>query len=104
MKTNKAKEAEGPSGQPEGTAESLEEDSNENLNPKNGHDAQASWSGRKQGGLFAGQKEHCLMGIRGTVRRSTDGRFVHCNVDTDIMLWEDDGSKFPVEQIIKPGS
>ncbi|ORX35678.1 MT-A70-domain-containing protein [Kockovaella imperatae] len=40
------------------------------------------------GGLFSSQKEHCLMGIRGTVRRSTDTRFVHCNVDTDVMIWE----------------
>ncbi|WVR09721.1 hypothetical protein IAU60_006797 [Kwoniella sp. DSM 27419] len=40
------------------------------------------------GGLLASQKEHCLMGIRGTVRRSTDMRFVHCNVDTDVMIWE----------------
>jgi N6-adenosine-specific RNA methylase IME4 len=47
--------------------------------------------GRDEGGLFAGQKEHCLMGIRGTVRRSTDSRFVHCNVDTDVMVWQDDG-------------
>jgi mRNA (2'-O-methyladenosine-N6-)-methyltransferase len=46
--------------------------------------------GRDEGGLFAGQKEHCLMGIRGTVRRSTDSRFVHCNVDTDVMVWEDE--------------
>lgn len=47
-------------------------------------------SGTGLGGLFASQKEHCLMGIRGTVRRSTDSRFVHCNVDTDVMLWEND--------------
>ena len=40
-------------------------------------------------GLFASQKVHCLMGIRGTVRRSTDSRFVHCNVDTDVMVWEE---------------
>lgn len=31
--------------------------------------------------------EHCLMGIRGTVRRSTDTRFVHCNIDADVILW-----------------
>lgn len=41
--------------------------------------------------------EHCLMGIRGTVRRSTDTRFVHCNIDTDVILWPgeaaDDGEK-----------
>lgn len=35
-------------------------------------------------------KEHCLMGIRGTVRRSTDGHFVHCNIDTDVIVWEAD--------------
>ena len=45
------------------------------------------------GGLLASQKEHCLMGIRGTVRRSTDTRFVHCNVDTDVMVWEDSGGE-----------
>nr|XP_018263032.1 uncharacterized protein I303_04522 [Kwoniella dejecticola CBS 10117]OBR85190.1 hypothetical protein I303_04522 [Kwoniella dejecticola CBS 10117] len=44
----------------------------------------------ENGSLFASQKEHCLMGIRGTVRRSTDMRFVHCNVDTDVMVWESD--------------
>ena len=30
------------------------------------------------------------MGIRGTVRRSTDSWFVHCNVDTDVIVWEGD--------------
>ena len=30
--------------------------------------------------LLTRTKQHCLMGIRGTVRRSTDGWFVHCNV------------------------
>ncbi|KAL1920626.1 uncharacterized protein VTP21DRAFT_1003 [Calcarisporiella thermophila] len=34
-------------------------------------------------------KEHCLMGIRGTVRRSTDGHFIHCNVDTDVIISEE---------------
>ncbi|GAA6022750.1 hypothetical protein JCM11491_005567 [Sporobolomyces phaffii] len=40
--------------------------------------------------LFAPSVEHCLMGIRGTVRRSTDSWFVHCNVDTDVIVWEGD--------------
>eukprot|EP00898_Chlorokybus_atmophyticus_P000649 jgi/Chlat1/1585/Chrsp123S08669 len=31
-------------------------------------------------------KEHCLMGIKGTVRRSTDGHLIHANIDTDIMI------------------
>ncbi|RSH86798.1 uncharacterized protein EHS24_005071 [Apiotrichum porosum] len=47
------------------------------------------------GGLFASQKEHCLMGIRGTVRRSTDSRFVHCNVDTDVIVCEQDAGTPP---------
>lgn len=41
--------------------------------------------------LFTRTKEHCLIGIRGTVRRSTDSWFVHCNVDTDVIIWEGDG-------------
>ena len=36
---------------------------------------------------FAKSAQHCLMAIRGTVRRSTDTRFVHCNIDTDVILW-----------------
>jgi N6-adenosine-specific RNA methylase IME4 len=36
---------------------------------------------------FAKSSQHCLMGIRGTVRRSTDTRFVHCNIDTDVIVW-----------------
>lgn len=38
------------------------------------------------------------MGIRGTVRRSTDSNIVHCNVDTDVVVWEGDAegsSRFP---------
>ncbi|POW23451.1 hypothetical protein PSHT_00123 [Puccinia striiformis] len=42
--------------------------------------------------------EHCLMGIRGTVRRSTDGHFVHCNVDTDVIVSEPD----PTDILHKP--
>ena len=30
------------------------------------------------------------MGIRGTVRRSNDSWFAHCNVDTDVVVWEGD--------------
>lgn len=39
------------------------------------------------GGAFATTSVHCLMGIRGTVKRSTDSNFVHCNVDTDVLFW-----------------
>lgn len=52
-------------------------------------------AGANGNGLFASQKEHCLMGIRGTVRRSTDAYFVHCNVDTDVIVWEREGESPP---------
>lgn len=37
---------------------------------------------------FTRASQHCLMGIRGTIRRSTDAGFVHCNIDTDVILWD----------------
>ncbi|CAH1763431.1 13988_t:CDS:2 [Entrophospora sp. SA101] len=39
--------------------------------------------------VFQHTKEHCIMGIKGTVRRSTDGHFIHCNVDTDVIISEE---------------
>ncbi|XP_058094765.1 N6-adenosine-methyltransferase non-catalytic subunit MTB isoform X2 [Magnolia sinica] len=39
--------------------------------------------------LFQHSKEHCLMGIKGTVRRSTDGHIIHANIDTDIVIAEE---------------
>ncbi|XP_072953909.1 uncharacterized protein [Typha angustifolia] len=44
--------------------------------------------------LLQHSKEHCLMGIKGTVRRSTDGHIIHANIDTDIVIAEEpsDGS------------
>jgi hypothetical protein len=37
-----------------------------------------------------------LMGIKGTVRRSTDGHIIHANIDTDIIIAEEptDGISF----------
>ncbi|KAL9925594.1 N6-adenosine-methyltransferase non-catalytic subunit isoform X2 [Glossina fuscipes] len=40
--------------------------------------------------VFQRTKEHCLMGIKGTVRRSTDGDFIHANVDIDLIISEED--------------
>jgi len=34
-------------------------------------------------------KEHCLMGMRGNVKRSVDGHFVHSNCDTDVIVGEE---------------
>ncbi|CAH8332064.1 unnamed protein product [Eruca vesicaria subsp. sativa] len=39
--------------------------------------------------VFQRSKEHCLMGIKGTVRRSTDGHIIHANIDTDVIIAEE---------------
>ncbi|CAO1634446.1 unnamed protein product [Sympodiomycopsis kandeliae] len=44
------------------------------------------------GNAFATSSVHCLMGIRGTVRRSNDTNFVHCNIDTDVLFWPGEGA------------
>ncbi|KAJ1542000.1 hypothetical protein HK405_010264, partial [Cladochytrium tenue] len=36
------------------------------------------------------QKEHCLVGIKGTLRRSVDTHFIHCNVDTDVIVADEE--------------
>jgi len=48
--------------------------------------------------VFQRTKEHCLMGIKGTVRRSTDGDFIHANVDIDLIITEEnESSEKPTE-------
>ncbi|XP_077461955.1 N(6)-adenosine-methyltransferase non-catalytic subunit METTL14 [Stigmatopora argus] len=39
--------------------------------------------------VFQRTKEHCLLGIKGTVRRSRDGDFIHANVDIDLIITEE---------------
>ncbi|XP_018099098.1 N6-adenosine-methyltransferase non-catalytic subunit isoform X4 [Xenopus laevis] len=46
------------------------------------------WCGSGEG-LDFGRMEHCLMGIKGTVHRSTDGDFIHANVDIDLIITEE---------------
>ena len=43
-------------------------------------------------------QEHCLMGIKGTVRRNQDSHVIHSNVDTDIIVAEE----FPFGSTRKP--
>ncbi|KAJ8023053.1 N6-adenosine-methyltransferase non-catalytic subunit [Holothuria leucospilota] len=43
----------------------------------------------EHGAVLQRTKEHCLMGIKGTVRRSTDGDFIHANVDLDVIITEE---------------
>ena len=37
------------------------------------------------------------MGIKGTVRRSTDGDFIHANVDIDLIITEEVSGALPYE-------
>lgn len=34
-------------------------------------------------------KEHCLVGVKGDVKRASDSHIIHANIDTDIMLAEE---------------
>ena len=46
-------------------------------------------------------KEHCLVGLRGTVRRATDPHMIHTNVDTDIIIAEVQSLCFQPKQAMK---
>lgn len=50
--------------------------------------------------LFVPTTWHCLMGLKGTLRRSTDNDLINCNIDTDVII-ESPGQKVDVvpEQI-----
>lgn len=39
--------------------------------------------------LLQHTKEHCLVGIKGAVKRGTDGHFIHANIDTDVIVGEE---------------
>ena len=36
--------------------------------------------------IFKREKEHCLMGIKGTIRRTVDTHLIHTNIDTDVII------------------
>jgi len=36
-------------------------------------------------------KEHCVVGVKGTVKRSEDTHFIHANCDTDLIMEEEKG-------------
>jgi mRNA (2'-O-methyladenosine-N6-)-methyltransferase len=44
---------------------------------------------REKGATFIRAKEHCLLGIRGSVRRNIDAHIIHSNVDTDVIIAEE---------------
>ncbi|CAF1024315.1 unnamed protein product [Brachionus calyciflorus] len=41
------------------------------------------------GSILQRTKEHCLMGIKGTVKRSQDASFIHTNIDIDLIISEE---------------
>ena len=43
----------------------------------------------RDGSVVMPTSEHCLVGIKGTVRRNYDGHIIHANVDTDVMVGEE---------------
>eukprot|EP00917_Polyrhabdina_sp_WS-2016_P006126 GHVP01013567.1.p1 GENE.GHVP01013567.1~~GHVP01013567.1.p1 ORF type:complete len:353 (-),score=71.04 GHVP01013567.1:1400-2458(-) len=45
----------------------------------------------KESAVFQRTKEHCLVGLKGSLKRSVDTQIVHANVDTDVILEEDMG-------------
>lgn len=45
----------------------------------------------ESGAILQRTKEHCLMGIKGTVRRSLDSHFIHTNIDIDLIITEEPG-------------
>eukprot|EP01126_Amoeba_proteus_P034198 TRINITY_DN3394_c0_g1_i3.p1 TRINITY_DN3394_c0_g1~~TRINITY_DN3394_c0_g1_i3.p1 ORF type:complete len:303 (-),score=60.18 TRINITY_DN3394_c0_g1_i3:79-987(-) len=44
---------------------------------------------RDKNSTFLRTKEHCLMGIRGSVRRNVDAHLIHTNIDTDVIISEE---------------
>ncbi len=36
--------------------------------------------------IFHSTVEHCLVGMRGVVRRSSDSHIIHCNLDVDVIV------------------
>eukprot|EP00727_Mastigamoeba_balamuthi_P009347 m51a1_g5034 putative methyltransferase-like protein 14 homolog (431) ;mRNA; f:372070-373637 len=51
--------------------------------------AEAAGGRGERGDLLHHSKEHCLMGIKGTVRRNKDGHLIHANIDTDVIIAEE---------------
>ena len=42
-----------------------------------------------EGTLLQHTKEHCLVGIKGPIKRGIDSHFIHANIDTDVIVDEE---------------
>lgn len=56
------------------------------LNSNNANDTQDTVIYDQPQRLFKRHKEHCLVGIKGTVRRIEDTHLIHTNIDTDVII------------------
>ena len=43
----------------------------------------------ENGHILQRVKEHCLVGLKGDVRRASDSHFIHANIDTDVIVDEE---------------
>jgi len=89
LKTNKKSQIELSAGLDGGDLKEFMLESHERKENGGGFVVQNEYDGRSYAdSLFVRSYEHCLMGIRGQVRRSTDGHLIHANVDTDVIITE----------------
>eukprot|EP01062_Namystynia_karyoxenos_P056701 TRINITY_DN47619_c0_g1_i1.p1 TRINITY_DN47619_c0_g1~~TRINITY_DN47619_c0_g1_i1.p1 ORF type:complete len:588 (+),score=151.51 TRINITY_DN47619_c0_g1_i1:68-1765(+) len=52
-----------------------------------GHDTNIAFDPTRH--VWQATKEHLLMGIKGVMKRNADTHFIHCNVDTDVLISEE---------------
>lgn len=55
----------------------------------NKHNFKRKYYNDKEDTLLQHTKEHCLVGIKGAVKRGIDGHFIHANIDTDVIVSEE---------------
>ena len=46
-------------------------------------------SSESEDNLLQHTKEHCLVGIKGAIKRGIDSHFIHANIDTDVIVYEE---------------
>ena len=58
-------------------------------NKKNFTKMSSSDSDNGEDNLLQHTKEHCLVGIKGAIKRGIDSHFIHANIDTDVIVYEE---------------
>ena len=76
------------------------------LVPLSDENSSTKTSSQMKNGLFVQSKEHWLLGIKGTIRRSLDSHLIHTNIDTDVIVTSDEDlglSKIGKNHTVVPG-